>query len=116
MELEDIQHGKYLYYTEREYGSDYADSLVHIREIEGTLMAHPVCTNWWGEYINETAKNWGDDLPVSAHYDPRCWRPTHYAGGDPAAWMAANYPLANAEPIRSGGGVTPSADRTPESP
>ena len=97
MKLEDIQHGQYLYYTERGNGSDYADSLVHAREVDGVLMAHPVCTNWQGEYINETPDNWGTDLPVTSHYDPSCWHPTHYAGGDPAAWMAANYPLANVD-------------------
>jgi hypothetical protein len=90
MKLEDIKHGQYLYYTEREYGSDYADSLVHVRDVDGVLMAHPVCTNWQGEYINETPDNWGTDLPVASHYDPSCWHPTHYTGGDPAEWMAAN--------------------------
>jgi hypothetical protein len=92
MKLEDIKHGDYLYYTERP-DSDYADSLVHIREVDGVLMAHPVCTNWGGEYINETKYNWGKDLPVSAYFDERCWFPTHYMGGDPAEWMTKNYPL-----------------------
>jgi len=92
MKLENIEHGDYLYYTERPH-SDYADSLVHIREVDGVLMAHPICTNWGGEYINETDENWGEDLPVSAYFDERCWFPTHYMGGDPAEWMTKNYPL-----------------------
>jgi hypothetical protein len=98
MKLEDIQHGQYLYYTERENGSNYADSLVHVRDIDGVLMAHPVCTNWQGKYINETPDNWGTDLPVAAFFDPTCWHPTHYMGGDPAAWMAAHYPIVKILP------------------
>lgn len=94
MKLENIKHGDYVYYTEREFGSDYADSLVHIRDIDGVLMAHPVCVNWQGEYINETDKNWGEDMPVSSYFDERCWFPTHYIGGDPADWMYKNYPVA----------------------
>ena len=94
MNLEDIKHGQYLYYTERENGSDYADSLVHIRDVNGVLMAHPVCVNWQGEYINETPTNWGTDMPVSAYFSPNCWHPTHYTGGDPAQWMTQNFPLS----------------------
>jgi hypothetical protein len=97
MNLEYIKHGQYLYYTEREYGSEYADSLVHARDVDGVLMAHPVCTNWDGKYINETDENWSDDLPVSAYFDEKCWFPTHYLGGDPAAWMEINFPLANSQ-------------------
>ena len=94
MELANIKHGDYLYYTERDGDEyDYADSLIHIRNVGGVLMAHPICTNWQGEYINETVKNWGDDLPIDTHFDNKCWFPTHYMGGDPAKWMAENYPL-----------------------
>ena len=94
MKLEDIKANSYLYYTERPY-SDYADSLIHVRDVGGVIMAHPVCINWQGEYINETPDNWGSDMPVASHYDPRCWHPTHYTGGNPAEWMTANYPLTN---------------------
>lgn len=94
MKLEEIKAGDYLYYTERPY-SNYADSLIHVRDVGGVLMAHTVCTNWQGEYINETDENWGDDLPVSSYYDETSWYPTHYTGGDPAAWMAENFPLTN---------------------
>jgi hypothetical protein len=94
MKLEDIKANDYIYYTERPH-SDDADSLIHVRDINGVLIAHPVCTNWRGEYINETNKNWGHDIPVSAYFDEKCWFPTHYIGGDPAAWMTIHFPLAN---------------------
>lgn len=94
MKLEEIKENDYLYYTERPH-SDYADSLIHIRNVDGVLMAHPICTNWMGKYINETDENWGEDFPVSAYYDETSWHPTHYTGGDPAAWMTKNFPLAN---------------------
>ena len=93
MKLEDIKHGQFLYYTEKLWGDNYADSLIHIRDIDGVLMAHPVCTNRHGAYINETPHWWGTDLPVASYYDSKCWHPTHYIGGDPAEWMAENYPL-----------------------
>lgn len=102
MKLEDIKHGQYLYYTERHYGddqaSDYADSLVHIREVDGVLMAHPVCTNLQGVYANEPKEGWGGDLPVSSYFNPEDWHPTHYTGGDPAEWMTKNFPLNNTKP------------------
>jgi len=56
MKLEDIKANDYLYYTERPH-SDYADSLIHVRDVDSVLMALPICTNWGGEYINETDKN-----------------------------------------------------------
>ena len=93
MKLDDIKANDYLYYTERPY-SDYADSLVHIRDVDGVLMAHPICTNYQGKYINETGENWGEDIPVSSCFDEKCWFPTHYMGGDPASWMTENFPLA----------------------
>ena len=93
MQLEEIKPNMYLYYTERPY-SDYADSLVHIRDVDGVLMAHTVCTNCNGEYINEPERGWGnEDLPVSACFDENCWFPTHYTGGDPAKWMSIHFPL-----------------------
>lgn len=95
MKLENIKRGQYLYYTERDYGDNYADSLVNIREISGVLMAHPICVNWKGAYINETSKNWGEDLPVASFYNESYWYPTNYMGGDPSEWMTLNYPLEN---------------------
>tara|TARA_R110002153_G_scaffold112027_1_gene253872 strand:+ start:179 stop:724 length:546 start_codon:yes stop_codon:yes gene_type:complete len=93
MELKDIKAGDYLYYTELPH-SNYADSLIHVREVEGILMAHTICTNFYEEgYINETDKNWGEDMAVSAYYDPTSWHPTTYTEGDPSEWMNKNYPL-----------------------
>ena len=93
MELKDIKAGDYLYYTELPY-SNYADSLIEIREVNGALMAHPICTHFYRSgYINQTDKNWGDDMAVSEYYDPTSWHPTTYTEGDPAEWMNKNYPL-----------------------
>lgn len=93
MKLEEIKEGDFLFYTEMPR-SNYADSLIEIRNIDGILMAHPICTNYYEEgYINETKDNWGDDLPVSAYFDETCWHPTSYTGGNPAKWMSENYPL-----------------------
>ncbi len=93
MKLEDIKTGAFLYYTERPH-SNYADSLIEIRDIDGVLMAHPICTNFYESgYINETENNWGEDLPVSFSFDKDHWHPTTYTGGNPAEWMAENYPL-----------------------
>jgi hypothetical protein len=94
MELKDIKANDYLYYTERPR-TNYSDSLIHVRDVDGVLMAHPICTNWGRGYINETDENWSADLPVSAYFDEKCWFPTHYMGGDPAAWMTIHFPLAN---------------------
>lgn len=93
MKLGDIKPWQYLYYTERYYGSDYADSLIHVRLVDGILMAHPICTNVQGEYIN-VSREASEDLPVSAYFDERCWYPTHYMGGDPSEFMTKNFPLA----------------------
>jgi hypothetical protein len=96
MKLEEIKTGDYLYYTERPF-SEYADSLIHVRNVDGVDMAHPVCTNYNGEYINDTGRDdWSNDLPVAAYFDERCWFPTDYKEeyGDPAAWMAENFPLS----------------------
>jgi hypothetical protein len=94
MKLEEIKTGDYLFYTERPH-SNYADTLMHIRKVDGVDMAHPICTHFYGKYINETAENWSNDLPVSAYFDESCWFPTTYVeeAGDPAEWMAVNYPL-----------------------
>lgn len=97
MKLEDIKEDDYLYYTERGFGSNYADSLIHVRLVDGVLFAHPICTNYNGTYINETPENWGEDLPVSAFFDESCWHATSYTpDDDPAKWMSVNYPI-NAE-------------------
>ena len=94
MNLKDIKVGDYLYYTERPY-SNCADSLVHIRDINGILMAHPISVNWNNKYINETSDNWGTDIPISSSFDEKCWFPANYTGGDAAEWMTKNYPLIN---------------------
>ena len=93
MKLEDIKTGDFLFYTERAYGSNYADTLIEIRSVNGVDIAHPICTNWRGEYINETPENWGEDLPVAAYFDSNCWHSTDYKEGDPAQWMTENFPL-----------------------
>jgi hypothetical protein len=97
MKLEDIKTGGFYFYTEQCYGTNYADTLVEVRNVDGVDMAHPIATNWKGAYINETPKNWGEDLPVPTCYDERCWHPCDYtpADGNPAVWMAENYPLEN---------------------
>ena len=102
MKLEDINTGDFLYYTERPY-SNYADTLIEVRNVDGVDMAHPICTNWQGEYINETLENWGEDLPIASHFDEKSWNPTSYTQecGDPAKWMSENYPLAATEPATS---------------
>ena len=93
MELQDIKLGDFLYYTELP-ASNYADSLMEIREVDGVLMAHSICTNFYRSgYIGETEKNWGDDMPVASYYDPTSWHPTTYTDGDPVEWMDKNYPL-----------------------
>ena len=99
MKLEDIKTGGFYFYTEQAYGSNYADTLMEVRNVDGVDMAHPIATNWKGAYINETPKNWGDDLPVAKYYDERCWHPCDYTpeDGSPAVWMAENYPLENAK-------------------
>ena len=94
MKLEDIKTGDFLYYTERPY-DNYADSLVEIRDVDGVNMAHPICTNWKGEYINETTTGWGEDLPITSYFDESSWHTTDYTPecGDPSKWMSKNYPL-----------------------
>jgi hypothetical protein len=96
MKLDDINTGDYLYYTERPY-SNYADSLIHVRNVDGVNMAHPVCTNYDGKYINDTGKaDWSNDLPVAIFFDDKCWFPTNYKEeyGRPAEWMSEHYPLS----------------------
>ena len=97
MKLEDIKKGGFYFYTEQAYGSNYADTLMEVRNVDGVDMAHPIATNWKGAYINETPKNRGDDLPVAKYHDERCWHPCDYTpeDGNPAVWMAENYPLEN---------------------
>ena len=95
MKLEDIKTGDYIFYTERPH-SNYADALVHIRNVDGVNMAHTVCVNCAGRYMNEdVSENWGYDIPVSAYFDEKCWHPTGYKEeyGSPAAWMSENFPL-----------------------
>jgi hypothetical protein len=95
MELKDIKDGQYLYYTERgNNDNSYADSLIHIQDVCGVLMAHPISTNWKGSYINETLENWGEDLPVASFFIESHWFPTSYVSGDPSEWMGINYPLS----------------------
>lgn len=99
MKLEDIKTRGFYFYTEQCYGTNYADTLMEVRNVDGVDMAHPIATNWKGAYINETPKNWGADLPVATCYDERCWHPCDYTpeDGSPAVWMAENYPLENSQ-------------------
>ena len=103
MKLEDIKTGGFYFYTEQCYGTNYADTLHEIRSVDGVDMAHPIATNWKGAYINETPKDWGFDLPVATAYDEKCWSSCDYTpkDGNPAVWMAENYPLENDQSHRS---------------
>jgi hypothetical protein len=95
MKLEDIKTGCFYFYTEQAYGTSYADTLMQVRDVGGVNMAHPIATSWKGAYVNETPKNCGKGLPVSEYFDERCWHSCDYTkeDGDPAVWMAQNYPL-----------------------
>lgn len=99
MKLEDIKTGGFYFYTEQCYGTNYADTLMEVRSVDGVDMAHPIATNWKGAYINETPNNWGTDMPVATCYNERCWHPCDYTSedGNPAVWMAENYPLENSQ-------------------
>ena len=99
MKLEDIRTGGFYVYTEQCYGTNYADTLIQVISVDGVDMAHPIATNWRGVFVNESSNDWGDDLPVAEHYDERCWHPCDYKpeDGNPAVWMAKNYPLENDE-------------------
>lgn len=99
---------------------------------DGTCAPMPGC-GWLGI---ESAPKDGTEILIQIHHRNRqyCeeWEKSQWEGNAKARWIDHNgggwywlgmsgtpvlwKALHNAEPIRSGGGVTPSADRTPKSP